>query len=406
MSVHHSAEEEEDKRDNIVVIGSGPEPHAFEKPRSEAARPECNGTSDTGHRAASTTCFNFPYYKSQRVKDSVDERNPPSVSEESPPAKQKKREWVWLGLCYVLLSCVFFSVTSLLVKKVKGIHALEISGIRCLFQCLFTWPAIIYSELDLLGPKGRRVLVFMRGIFGSTAMMLLFYAIQQMPLADATVIMFSNPVFVTIFAWIFLKERCSWWDPIFIVFTLTGVILIARPPFIFGSLVSGVEVDYKNRIKGTTAAFASAICAALTLIVIRKMGKSVSYIISIWYYSLIGLIMSVIVVSAIQEWSLPFCGMDRAFLILIAICGIGGQVFLTKALQIEKAGPVSLMKTTEVLLAFLFQYLFLNYTPSWWSLGGALCVTVGTTGVAIRKWCNQKGQGKQSLRGLRSTAEI
>ncbi|XP_067883591.1 solute carrier family 35 member G1-like isoform X2 [Heterodontus francisci] len=309
---------------------------------------------------------------------------------------EKKPKWVGLGLCYVLLSCLFFSVTSLLVKKIEGIHALEISGIRCLFQCLFTWPIIVYNELDLLGPKGLRILIFMRGILGATAMMLLFYAIQQLPLADATVIMFSNPVFVTLFACIFLKEKCTLWDPVFTAFTLTGVILIAKPPFLFGSQVSGIEIDYKSRIKGTAAAFGSAVCAAMTLTVIRKMGKSVNYVLSIWYYSVIGLVLSVIVVSVIQEWRLPFCGIDRAFLILIGVCGLGGQIFLTKALQIEKAASVALVKTTEVVLAFILQYLFINYSPTWWSLGGALCVTVGTTGVAIRKWYTSTRKTKKS----------
>ncbi|XP_048407436.1 solute carrier family 35 member G1 [Stegostoma tigrinum] len=379
MSVYYKSDEEED----VAAVVAESEPHVLEveKPGREAANVECNGTSGTGRRAAIrkhsplTSCCH-----SGTVRDSADEGGT--------PATEKKPKCVGLGLCYTLLSCLFFSVTSFLVKKVDGIHALEISGIRCLFQWLFTWPAIIYNEIDLLGPKGLRVLLCTRGILGAVAMMLLFYAIQQMPLADATVIMFSNPVFVSVFACIFLKERCTFWDPIFTVFTLTGVVLIARPPFLFGSRVSGSESDYKNRMKGTAAAFGSAICAALTLTVIRKMGKSVSYLLSIWYYSVVGLILSVIMVSALQEWSLPFCGTDRVFLLLIGICGLGGQIFLTKALQIEKAASVALMKTTEVMLAFIFQYLFLNYTPSWWSLGGALCVTLGTSGVAFQKWYN------------------
>ncbi|XP_069756663.1 solute carrier family 35 member G1 isoform X2 [Narcine bancroftii] len=309
---------------------------------------------------------------------------------------EKKPKWVGLGLCYALFSCLFFSILSLLVKKIEGIHSLEISGIRCLFQWIFTFPIIIYNEVDILGPKGLRLLLFLRGILGAITMMLLFYAIQQMHLADATVIIFSNPVFVSVFAWIFLKEKCTLLDPIFLVFSLVGVILIARPQFLFGTHISGFESDYKNHIKGTAAAFASAICMSLTLIVIRKMGKSVHYFLSIWYYSMIGMVLSLSAVSIIQEWSLPLCGMDRAILIVISILGIGGQTFLTKALQIEKAGPVALIKTIEVVLAFIWQYLFLNRSPTWWSLGGALCVTSGTSGVAIQKWYTSTRKEKKN----------
>ncbi|XP_078268856.1 solute carrier family 35 member G1-like [Rhinoraja longicauda] len=241
-------------------------------------------------------------------------------------------------------------------------------------------------RVDILGPKGLRVLIFLQGSLGSTAMMLLFYAIQQMHLADATVIMSTNTVFVSIFACIFLKEKCTLLDPILFVFTMVGVVLIARPQFLFGAPVTGLEGDYKNHIKGTAAAFGTAICSAMTLVVIRKMGMSVHYFLSIWYYSIVGTILSVGAVSVIHEWNLPFCGMDRAFLILISLLGIGGQAFIIKALQIEKAAPVVLVKTIEVVLAFILQYMFLNITPSWWSLGGALCVVSGTSGVAIQKW--------------------
>lgn len=332
----------------------------------------------TGMQRAANTRFNLASCcRSDKVA------NDPS---DPLPVAEKKPKWVGLGLCYALFSCLFFSSVSLLVKKIEGIHSLEISGIRCLFQWLFTFPIIIYKEVDIRGPKGLRVLLFLRGFLGATAMMLLFYAIQQMPLADATVIMFSNTVFVSIFAWIFLKEKCTPLDPIFIILTLVGVVLIARPRFLFGAHIAGLGRDYYSHIKGTAAAFGSAICAAITLIVIRKMGKSVHYFLSIWYYSSVGTILSVCAVSVIQEWNLPFCGKDRAFLILIGLLGVGGQAFLTKALQIEKAAPVALMKTMEVVLAFVFQYFFLNRSPTWWSFGGALCVTCGTSGVAIQKW--------------------
>ena len=71
---------------------------------------------------------------------------------------------------------------------------------------------------------------------------------------------------------------------------------------------------------------------------------------------------------------------------LIAILGIAGQTFLTKALQIEKAGPVALMRTVDVVLAFIFQFIFFNLAPTMWSLGGALCVVLSTSGVAVKKW--------------------
>ncbi|KAF7653500.1 hypothetical protein LDENG_00082180 [Lucifuga dentata] len=301
-------------------------------------------------------------------------------------AQEDKPKRCGLGLFYAFLSTVFFSVIGLLVKTIQGIHAIEISAIRCFFQMLFVVPLLIYHKTGFLGPRDKRIYLVLRGFLGSNAMIMLYYAVQQMPLADATVILFSNPVFTSLLAWIFLKERCTIWDCFFTVFTLTGVILIARPPFLFGKRPHGIEGNYSNHIKGTAAAFAGAIGAACTIVVLRKMGKSVHYYLSVWYYAVIGFIECIITVSILGEWTIPFCGHDRWLLMLMAVLGIAGQTFLTKALQIEKAGPVALMRTGDVVLAFIFQFLFFNRAPTWWSLGGALCVVVSTSGVAVKKW--------------------
>lgn len=309
---------------------------------------------------------------------------------------EKPKRCPGLGLFYAFLSTVFFSIITLLVKTIQGVHAIEISAIRCFFQMLFTVPLLVYHKTGFLGPRDKRIYLVLRGFIGSNAMILLYYAVQQMPLADATVIMFSNPVFTSILAWIFLKERCTIWDCVFTVFTITGVILIARPPFLFGEHQRGIESNYANHIKGTIAAFAGAIGAALTFVVLRKMGKSVHYYLSVWYYAVIGFIECVITVSVLGEWKIPFCGRDRWLLVLIAVLGIAGQTFLTKALQIEKAGPVALMRTIDVVLAFIFQFIFLNRAPTMWSLGGALCIVLSTSGIAIRKWYTSSRKSREA----------
>ncbi|KAJ8365685.1 hypothetical protein SKAU_G00145160 [Synaphobranchus kaupii] len=313
-------------------------------------------------------------------------------------APEKKPACAGLGLVYALLASLFFSVLALLVKKIEGVHAVEISAIRCFFQMVFVLPALIYHQTGFLGPRDQRIFLFLRGLLGSNAMILLYYAVQQMPLADATVIVFSNPVFTSLLAWIFLKEKCTLWDFLFTLFTLTGVVLIARPPFLFGSRISGIEGDYTNHVKGTVAACAAAFCAASTMVVLRKMGKSVHYYLSVWYYAVMGLIESVVALLIIGEWTVPFCGWDRSFLMLIGALGIAGQTFLTKALQLEKAGPVALMRTMDVVLAFMLQFLFLSQKPTWWSLGGALCIIVSTSGVALRKWYNSARKNRRNGR--------
>ncbi|XP_054840081.1 solute carrier family 35 member G1 [Eublepharis macularius] len=312
------------------------------------------------------------------------------------PVGVNKKNCPGLGLFYTMLSALFFSVASLFLKKIEDMHSVEASAFRCVFQMMFVLPGLIYYKTGFLGPKGKRVVLFFRGLLGSSAMILLYYAFQVMPLADATVITFSSPVFTSLLAWIFLKEKYSPWDLLFTLFTITGVVLIARPPFLFGSKVAGIEGTYTDHLKGTIAAVTSAIFAASTLVILRKVGKSVHYFLSIWYYAVIGLIVCMIALFVMDVWSLPHCGKDRFLLILIGLFGVGGQIFLTKALQIEKAGPVAIMKTMDVVFAFIFQILFLNHLPTWWTVGGALCVVASSCGIVIRKWRQSSKEAKKN----------
>ncbi|XP_053441154.1 solute carrier family 35 member G1 [Nycticebus coucang] len=309
----------------------------------------------------------------------------PCGSSAEPEAK-KKAPCPGLGLFYTLLSAFLFSLSSLFVKKVQDVHAVEISAFRCVFQMLVIIPCLIYRKTGFIGPKDRRIFLVLRGVLGSTAMILIYYAFQTMSLADATVITFSSPVFTSIFAWIFLKEKYSPWDALFTLFSVAGVILIVRPPFLFGSSSSGMEESYSVHVKGTFAAIGHAVLAGMTLVILRKMGKSVDYFLNIWYYVIFGFFETIIVLFILGEWSLPYCGLDRLYLILIGLFGLGAQVFLTKGLQIEKAGLVAITKTMDVVFAFIFQIIFFNDVPTWWTVGGAVCLVAGSTGAALHKW--------------------
>ncbi|ODN00262.1 Solute carrier family 35 member G1 [Orchesella cincta] len=60
-----------------------------------------------------------------------------------------------------------------------------------------------------------------------------FASIHLIPLADAATVIFTSPVFVSIFACLCLGEVCSWFDISIIALTLIGVLLVSKPSFNF-----------------------------------------------------------------------------------------------------------------------------------------------------------------------------
>jgi drug/metabolite transporter (DMT)-like permease len=74
-----------------------------------------------------------------------------------------------------------------------------------------------------------------RSILGFVAVILHFYAIQRLTVADAMIIGSCSPVFVTLVAHVFLGEKCGVFPIVAAVLTMLGVGVIARPPLLTGA---------------------------------------------------------------------------------------------------------------------------------------------------------------------------
>lgn len=129
-----------------------------------------------------------------------------------------------------------FSVMSLLVKLVgRTLPPQEIVLVRGMVTLAMSYVAIRAAGLDPAGD--RKGLLLVRGLLGFAAVSAFFYAVIHLPLADATVIHYTNPVFTSILAALVLAEPIRARDALSLALSLVGVVLIARPTFLFGGTV-------------------------------------------------------------------------------------------------------------------------------------------------------------------------
>ena len=129
------------------------------------------------------------------------------TAEEAPPTNSGGKRLgniPHLGIIMAIASSFFFSLSSLIVKLVPDVHPVALATYRFAGILLPSIPIVIRRSEDPF-PKGKRWLLLLRAFLGTTSLMSQFYALRHMPLADASVIIFSVPVFVAIFARIFLK---------------------------------------------------------------------------------------------------------------------------------------------------------------------------------------------------------
>ena len=224
----------------------------------------------------------------------------------------------------------------------------------------------------------------------------------MIPLSDATTIVFSAPVFVYIFACLLLKEECGVFQIITVLVTLVGVLLIAKPAFMFGTETMPSDSLAGSRTEGTIIAFASCIVSAMSFVLIRKLRKSPTAVV-INAYSMASIVSAVIAIAVIRNFFMQEAGdlalgvgvpetwPEIGFMIGNGMCGVMGQLCLVFALKIEEANLVSLARTIDIVMSFVYQVIWLpNEIVHWTSLLGAIIVCACVAISAIRRWLVDK----------------
>lgn len=223
-------------------------------------------------------------------------------------------------------------------------------------------------------------------------------------------IVFTAPVFSLILAWIFLAEDLGLHKILVCIAIMIGIVLIARPEFIF-------PPDHENHcedeslpkhIIGVLTALSSSLLAAGGFVMIRKMVKTPLDVINLWFsvFTFVGALLMLICVLYIpkeytgqmgvlsQHIYWPTSAKDIAILLGTGILAVIGQTCVTLAIKIEEAGIVALIRTFDVVLAFLLQISFLSEPVTWTSIAGAVIVCTAVSVSVLKKWLEQKSDSK------------
>lgn len=299
----------------------------------------------------------------------------------------KVNSYPYLGLVLACISSLFFSLCSVIVKWLTNVHPMELATCRFVGVLLPAIPIVLWRNEDPY-PSGKRLMLLLRSFVGTTGLMLSFYAFRHMPLADSSVIVFSVPVFVAIFARIFLKEPCGCFNVITIILTLVGVILITRPPFIFGKHIPSFAFEDQTTstdLWAAVAAFSATLFGANVYVLLRAL-KGLHFSVIMTNFGAFALIQTIGVTWALDALCWPQCGVERLLVVALALFSFGGQILLTLSLQLEQAGPVAIARSADIVFAFIWQVLFFKETPNIYSLAGAFLVTSSVVLTGIRKW--------------------
>ena len=260
----------------------------------------------------------------------------------------------FVGFFWCLLHIFFLATASTLVKYIDSVPAEEKLFIRCITQFIFLLPSITYishkENFKVFGTTKLFIFLFCRGLFGSVGALFLYQALDIISLGDAVSVTFCSSIFAGIFSHIFLKEPYTKFDICFTVVSLSGVVLIAKPAFIFG--YNATNYGWKE-VGGVGLALLNAILVGASLTLIRRMSKT-NPILSVFYYTWIGIIISAIGLFSFGYQMMP-CKTDLLLCFCIGLLGMFSQLSVTKALQTEKSTTIAIFRSFQLVLVFIYQ---------------------------------------------------
>ncbi len=202
----------------------------------------------------------------------------------------------------------------------------------------------------------------LRGIAGVSAMYCFFYAIANMPLANAMILKMTAPLFIPVIAFFWLQESLNWTIGTVVLLGFAGVTLIIKPDL--------NQLDWVAII-AVTGGFFGAI-AKSTVKFLTHTDKPASVV---FYFALTALIVSS--VPALLSWQTPT---PTQFLQLIALglLASAGQFFMTLAYSYAPASQISHFSYSSILYAsFAGWILWGEWMDSWAWFGAGLVVLSG-----------------------------
>ncbi len=261
------------------------------------------------------------------------------------------------GIALRLLALLSLSLMFVLVKLIDaaGIHIVESRFWRqaIVLPMLVAW-AMTHGGLSLyrtsrLGTHARRAMM------GLTGMALNFGGMIFLPMAEATTINLSVPIFAVIFAAIFLGERTGWQRGSAVIIGFLGVLVVLNPTTVVSSGFAG------EHGMGTLIALAGAIMTALITIQVRDLARTESPMASVFWFSLISLVPLGLALPFVMTAHSPA---EWALLAGLGVLGAVVQMALTGALRLAPVAVVMPMDYSSLLWSIACGWYFFGTLPA------------------------------------------
>lgn len=236
----------------------------------------------------------------------------------------------------------------------QGVPVMQIVWARLFFGAWMTLP----FALKLVGVRGlvpnMPVMHGVRASFMVAATAFFFWALHYLPIADTLAIFFVQPLVLTLLSPIVLGEHVGLRRWVAVMIGFIGTLIIIRPGF-------------QELNPGVFLALASGTCLAIYLLLTRKIAGSAPAMVTTFYTTLSGAIITSVIVLFVwvpptpEQWGL---------FVLLSFIANGGHYLIVKSYDHAEASLLAPLAYTEMVMAVLAGWYFFGDFPDMWTFVG------------------------------------
>ena len=273
----------------------------------------------------------------------------------------------------MLFSTALFGMMNALIKNYISYPTFELIFFRSVTSMIIAYLYLKRYKIPVWG--NQKSLLLIRGVLGTTSMVLFFLAVHYISLGSAVTLRYISPLFAALLAIFLLKEKIKAIQWLFFSVTFFGVVLIKG-------------FDPSVSLIGFTIALLSALFSAAVYIFLNKIGHGDHPVVVVFYFMLLATAIGLVGV-AFTDWKLPILA-DLPGLLALGTLGFLAQLFMTKAFRTYEANMVAPIKYVEVLFTLSLGVFVFDESYTFLSLLGIALIIVGLVANIFYKSYSQK----------------
>lgn len=275
------------------------------------------------------------------------------------------------GILFIILSAFGFATMSVFIQLAGDIPVIQKCLFRNIVALIVAFFVLVKNGGDFSIGKGDFKFLFLRSFVGTIGIFCNFYAVQNMILADASMINRLTPFFVIIFSCFVLKERVALWQILCVIAAFIGAIFIINPQII-ASLFGGVYVSSSLNSVAAMVGVLGAMAAGLAYTTLRLLAiRGVKGHFIVFFFSAFS---TLVCLPFVVTNYVPMTAYQWACLLATGIFASLGQFAVTAAYANAPAREISIYDYSQTMFAAIYGLLVFSQIPSIYSLIGYLFI--------------------------------